>query len=116
MDVILRDGSTLRLHVPGPDDEADLIAFFAGLSPRSIYLRFHGVRRVDTDFIAGYLVPDWDSHGVLVGSLEGRIVAVAEYVRLRDARSAEVAFAVADTLHGRGIATRLLEQLAQRAA
>jgi len=116
VDVILRDGSTLRLHVPGPDDEADLIAFFAGLSPRSIYLRFHGVRRVDTDFIAGYLVPDWDSHGVLVGSLEGRIVAVAEYVRLRDARSAEVAFAVADTLHGRGIATRLLEQLAQRAA
>src|SRR5206468_12703653 len=50
--------------------------------------------------------------GALIGTKGDRIVAVANYVRLRDARTAEVAFAVADDLQGRGIATRLLERLA----
>ena len=45
-----------------------------------------------------------------------RIVALANYVRLRDPASAEVAFTVADAYQGRGIATRLLEQLAALAA
>jgi len=114
--VILRDGSTLRLRVPGPADEAALGDFFGSLSERSLYLRFHGVRRVDQALVARYLAPDWHSHGVLVGSLEGRIVALAEYVRLRDERAAEVAFVVAEQLQGRGVATRMLEQLAARAA
>ena len=41
-----------------------------------------------------------------------RIVAVANFVRLRDPKAAEVAFAVADEYQRRGIGTRLLEQLA----
>ena len=45
-----------------------------------------------------------------------KIVAVAEFARLRDPAVAEVAFTVADELQGRGAATRLLEQLAARAA
>ena len=44
------------------------------------------------------------------------MVAVANYVRLRDPAVAEAAFAVADEHQGRGIGTRLLEQLAARAA
>ena len=44
------------------------------------------------------------------------MVAVANYVRLRDPKLAEAAFAVADEHQGRGIGTRLLEQLAARAA
>ena len=47
---------------------------------------------------------------------ELRPVALATYVRLRDPARAEVAFAVADDLHGRGIATRLLERLAVHAS
>ena len=43
---------------------------------------------------------------------EDRVVALANYVRLRDPLTAEVAFAVADDYQGRGIGTRLLEQLA----
>src|SRR5207247_1709759 len=41
---------------------------------------------------------------------------LASYVRLRDRDAAEVAFAVADDHQGRGVGTRLLEQLAARAA
>ena len=44
------------------------------------------------------------------------MVAVASYARLRDPSAAEVAFAVADELQGVGVGTRLLEQLAARAA
>ncbi|MFL5916221.1 MAG: GNAT family N-acetyltransferase [Gaiellaceae bacterium] len=45
-----------------------------------------------------------------------RIVALANWVRLRDPRSAEVAFAVGDEFQRRGIGTRLLERLAAHAA
>ena len=43
-DVILRDGSTLRLRAPAPEEAGALEAFFAGLSARSFYQRFHGIR------------------------------------------------------------------------
>ena len=54
--------------------------------------------------------------GALVDEDGERVVAVANYVRLRDPKLAEAAFAVADEHQGRGIGTRLLEQLAERAA
>jgi len=62
------------------------------------------------------LDPDWQERGALVGFLEDRVVAVGNWVRLRDPRSAEAAFTVADGYQRRGIGTRLLERLAQRAA
>ena len=46
-DVILRDGRTLRLRPPRTEDADALLAFFAALSERSLYLRFHGARKVD---------------------------------------------------------------------
>jgi acyl-CoA synthetase (NDP forming) len=52
----------------------------------------------------------------LLAHLDGRVVAVAGYDRLNEPGAAEVAFAVADEMHGRGLATRLLEQLAEIAA
>jgi acetyl coenzyme A synthetase (ADP forming)-like protein len=121
VDVILRDGSTLRLRAPGPDDAGPLFAFFERLSDRSRYQRFHGIRHADATFVAHFLEPDWTERGALVGAVadEGggeRIVALAEYARLRDRSAAEIAFTVADELQGRGAATRLLEQLAPRAA
>ena len=41
-DVLLRDGSTLRLQAPAPADFGDIQAFYDGLSPESRYMRFHG--------------------------------------------------------------------------
>jgi acetyl coenzyme A synthetase (ADP forming)-like protein len=120
VDVILRDGSTLRLRPPREDDRAPLVRFFENLSQRSLYLRFHGYPTVDERLVEPVLEPDWLERGAFLGSVseagEELIVAIANYVRLRDLRSAEIAFTVADAYQGRGIATRMLEQLARIAA
>jgi len=115
VDVILRDGSTLRLRAPAQDDAGALAAFFSGLSERSLYQRFHGTREIDDELVAHFLEPNWHDRGVLVGTLAGaegdeRIVAVGEYDRLRDPAAAEAAFAVADELQGHGIGTRFHEE------
>jgi acetyl coenzyme A synthetase (ADP forming)-like protein len=115
-DVILRDGSTLRLHAPLADDADALLEFFSELSDRSRYLRFHGFPALGPKLVEPVLEPDWDERGALLGSLDGRVVALANWVRLRDRRVAEVAFTVDDRVQQRGIGTRLLEQLAARAA
>jgi acetyl coenzyme A synthetase (ADP forming)-like protein len=116
VDVILRDGSTLRLHAPTEHDLDGLVDFFGSLSQRSRYLRFHGVRDVDRDVVRAFVDPDWTATGALVGVQGDRIVALASYATLRDPHAAEVAFVVADELQRRGVGTRLLEQLVQRAA
>ena len=114
-DVILRDGSTLRLRAPLAEDADRMLEFLAGLSERSRYLRFHGFPNLGPKLVAPFLDPDWDERGALIGCHEGRMVALANFVRLRDRRAAEVAFTVADDFQGRGIATRLLERLAELA-
>jgi acetyl coenzyme A synthetase (ADP forming)-like protein len=119
VDVILRDGRTLRLRPPRREDADSLLAFFGSLSEQSLYLRFHGFPTVDGRLVEPLLEPDWEERGALLGTLEEnggeRVVAVGNYVRLRDPSLAEAAFAVADEHQKRGIGTRLLERLADRA-
>src|SRR5947199_3474148 len=109
-DVILRDGSTLRLRPPANVDADRLLAFYQGLSEQSLYLRFHGFPSLSPELVAPLLDPDWSERGALIGTLgEGeaeRVVAIANYVRLRAPCCAEVAFAVADELQGHGVGTR----------
>ena len=119
-DVILRDGTTLRLREPTAADEPALLAFLEGLSDRSLYLRFHGAPRIDPSLVTAFLDADWHDRGALVAEVDGdagpRLVALASWSRLRDPARAEVAFAVADDMQGRGVGTRMLEQLAETAA
>jgi acetyl coenzyme A synthetase (ADP forming)-like protein len=115
-DVVLRDGSTMRLRAPASGDAEPVLRFLRGLSDESLYRRFHGHPSVDERLIGPMLDPDWIERGALVGTHTDEVVALASYVRLRDLRSAEVAFAVADDFQGHGIATRLLERLAELAA
>ncbi|MDX6572142.1 MAG: hypothetical protein QOC86_1298 [Gaiellales bacterium] len=119
-DVILRDGRTLRLRPPTSADRDALTAFLVALSPASISARFHASLKPRASLIEPFLEPDWLERGALVcvmGDPEAEsVVGLASYDRLRDRTAAEVAFAVADDLQGVGVGTRLLEQLALRAA
>jgi len=110
-DVILGDGSTLRLRAPTPEDYEDIKAFYDRLSPESLYMRFHAT--VGTDVPSRYMVEAGGVDRVALICRHGdRVVATASYDRLLEPGVAEVAFAVADDFRRRWAATRLLEQLA----
>src|SRR5512136_2622426 len=93
VDVILRDGSTMRLRPPVDEDVDALVAFFADLSVRSRFLRFHGLALAGDRFVRTLIDPDWAEKGALIGVMgdpgEERVVAIGNYVRLRDPHSAE---------------------------
>jgi succinyl-CoA synthetase alpha subunit/GNAT superfamily N-acetyltransferase len=120
VDGILMDGGTLRLRPPEASDGDGLLEFFVGLSEQSRFLRFHGFRRIDRALVEPLLDPH------LVRPRRARRLARCSRGertcrRRRQLRpswghvTAEMAFAVADAEQGRGIGTRMLEQLAQRA-
>ncbi|MGZ4331075.1 MAG: N-acetyltransferase family protein [Solirubrobacteraceae bacterium] len=111
-DVLLRDGSTLRLQAPMPADYGDIKGFFDGLSAESRYMRFHGYGRTDIAARAA-VEPGGVDRATLIARHHGPVVAVAGFDGLREPRAAEVAFAVADDFQRRGAGTRLREQLAE---
>ena len=83
-DVILRDGSTLRLRPPVREDTDAVLAFFQGLTDESRYQRFHGFPALDERLATTIVDPDFAERGALIGCLEGRVVAVSNFVRLRE--------------------------------
>ena len=114
-DILLRDGSTLRLRPIKPDDAHALIDFHKRLSPRSVYFRyFSPLPELGEGRAISISTVDYHDSFGLIGELAGRLVAFACYYRDGAAHDrAEVAFVTEDALQGRGIATRMLERLAE---
>jgi acetyl coenzyme A synthetase (ADP forming)-like protein len=117
-DVVLRDGSTVRMRPARADDEPALLQFLQELSSDSLALRFAGsmsaeaLRRSAGDLaVAG----GEGTFGLVATSGDDHIVGHALFAEGGDGR-AEVAFLVADRLHGQGVGTALLGQLARVAA
>jgi len=112
-DVVLRDGSTLHLRPVRPDDADGLHRLYDRLSPASLRFRFFSVPSSSDEEVSRLLSTDYENQFVLVAEAGSRLVGSAMY--FRDPRSpahAEVAFAIADALQGRGVGTRMLETLA----
>lgn len=114
-DILLRDGSSLHLRPIKTDDLNQLMEFHKRLSPRSVYFRyFSPLPELGEDRARELTLVDYENTFALVGELAGRIVGVARYYRdEKDPDRAEVAFLIEDALQGRGIATRMLERLAE---
>lgn len=116
VDVPLLDGSTVHIRPVMSDDREAIRVFLEALSAESRYYRTFGIANMER-------LADWsvdvdyaDRYGLLAtrGGDKG-VIGHAAYVR-SGPRSAEVAFEVADALHGRGIATLMLAHLAGMAA
>jgi acetyl coenzyme A synthetase (ADP forming)-like protein len=111
----LRDGSTVGVHIAGRDDGEALAEFFRRLSPESRWRRFFSLTLPRPELIASLCVSDPRSGLTLVATRvqdgERRILATGSYLA-RGERTAEVALAVADGFHGKGLGTLLLERLA----
>ncbi|WP_343964994.1 GNAT family N-acetyltransferase, partial [Kribbella koreensis] len=112
-DALASDGSVVHLRPIRRDDEAALMAINHRLSDRSVYLRFFGLSRLTADEHTRHLVEADPAHGhvALVAEVDGVVAGVASYEPMR-ADEAEMAFLIDDTVHGRGLGTLLLEQLA----
>ncbi len=114
--VRLRDGSWVTLRPARAEDEPALRTFLAGLSSESKRLRFFSGAS-DTDVAAHWAAHVGPHHyGLVAHDASGAVVAHATYIQLDTPRGetprAEVAVEVADRLHGRGLATIMIERLA----
>jgi RimJ/RimL family protein N-acetyltransferase len=115
--VRLRDGRLATLRAIEPDDREAFLAFHAGLSDESRYLRYFSARRrLPEKEILHYTRVDQRDHAGVGVWLDGVLVGHALYDRLADPDEAEVALEVADACQGLGIGTAMLERLAQLAA
>ncbi|MEV6066016.1 GNAT family N-acetyltransferase [Nocardia sp. NPDC052001] len=119
-DVLASDGGVVRLRPITPEDAAELERFHTRLSDRTRYLRYFGPypRMTPKDLYRTTHVDYRDRVGLVI-ELGDDIIAVGRYEYLAEragARSAEVAFVVADQHQGRGLGSILLEHLAGAAA
>jgi acetyl coenzyme A synthetase (ADP forming)-like protein len=113
LDVALKDGTTVHVRPVVAADEPRLSRLLGGLSKASLYLRFFAVPRTPQKEVARLLAADGEDDYALVAERAGTLVGVASYTRdPKAADRAEVAFAIADEVHGRGIGTQLLAALA----
>jgi RimJ/RimL family protein N-acetyltransferase len=115
----LRDGQEILVRPIRPDDREDLAAGVRRLSPESRYRRFFTPTHELSASTLSYLTEvDHHDHEALVALEPGTEhgIGVARFVRSpEDPERAEVAVAVDDSWHNRGVASALLGRLTQRA-
>jgi RimJ/RimL family protein N-acetyltransferase len=118
-ELVLADGTVLRIRALGAGDREGLAALFSRLSPESRRRRFLGPKPRLTARELTYLTEiDHVTHEALaaVDVTDGSIVGVSRYAGW-DGKDgvAEIAIAVADDLQGHGIGRALAARIVQRA-
>jgi RimJ/RimL family protein N-acetyltransferase len=116
--VPLRDGSTVLIRQVQPTDAPLLTSIFAQLSATSRWMRFLAAKNHLSEAELRYLTNiDHHDHEALTALAPGEHgIGVARYIRhAHDPHAAEIAIAVVDDWHRRGLGTRLLAHLTDRA-
>ena len=113
---LLTDGGTAEVRPARPQDFEAVRAMHAAMSPDNMYLRFFSMSPGAAEQEARRVCREPDSeHAALLAWQDGRVVGVGAYELSGKPGVAEVAFAVPDDVHGRGIASVLLEHLVWQA-
>jgi len=116
MYALLTDGSTVEIGPARAQNFEAVRAMHAAMSPDNIYLRFFSMSPGAAEQEAKRVCRKPDSgHAALLAWQDGRLVGVGAYEPAGKPGFAEVAFAVPDDMHGRGIASLLLEHLVWQA-
>jgi len=114
---LLADGDTVLIRPATSRDSDAVLKMHRAMSPDNIYFRFFSLSPVGAESEARRVcrepAPD---HVALLAWLSGELVGVASYELAGSKKdTAEIAFAVADHAHRRGVATLLLEHLVSAA-
>ncbi|MGH8264667.1 MAG: GNAT family N-acetyltransferase [Steroidobacteraceae bacterium] len=114
------DGTVFTIRAIRPDDFALEDAFIRGLSEESRYLRLmYSLREPPVSFVERLVNVDGEETMALAGiddsSGKPRFIAVSRYGRNPGTRTAEFAIAVTDSWQRRGVATQLMQALADYA-
>jgi RimJ/RimL family protein N-acetyltransferase len=113
--VQLSDGTPVVVRAIEPDDATDLIRAHDSLSDEARRLRFFRPHpRLSEDEARYFTTVDHVDREAFVVLVDDRIIAVGRYDRV-EPEVAEVAFVVGDDWQSHGIATLLLNRLADRA-
>ncbi|HUZ51960.1 MAG TPA: GNAT family N-acetyltransferase [Streptosporangiaceae bacterium] len=113
---LLTDGTTVLIAPAMAEDEVAVRQMHAHMSPNNIYLRFFSISPLAADREASRVTRPPDSgHCALLAWLGSQLVGVASYEPTGKPGVAEIAFAVTDHMHGRGVATLLLDHLVSNA-
>ncbi len=112
---LLTDGATILIRSARPDDFDAVRELHEKMSPDSLYLRFFTLspRAAEREARRICRAPG-PNHAALLAFLDGRLIGCGSY-ECPSPGTAEVAFAVADDMHNRGVGTLLLEHLISRA-
>jgi GNAT superfamily N-acetyltransferase len=115
----LRDGTAIIIRAIHPHDSGPLRERFVDLSPESVRLRFHGLRRSPSEGEASqFSNVDFVDRVALVATLgtgPQQLIAGGRYIVDGEGPNrdrAEIAFLVLDDYQGKGIGSLLLQHLA----
>jgi acyl-CoA synthetase (NDP forming)/GNAT superfamily N-acetyltransferase len=110
---LLADGRTVEIRPAVAADFAAVRAMHEAMSPGNVYLRFFSLSRLAAEQEARRVTREpGPGHAALLAVFDGQVAGLASFeAGPAGGKTAEVAFAVADTMHHRGIATLLLEHL-----
>jgi acyl-CoA synthetase (NDP forming)/RimJ/RimL family protein N-acetyltransferase len=109
---LLSDGSTVHIRHARADDSEAVREMHANLSPSNSYFRFFNLSSRAPEREANRVTrPEDADHVALLALLGGKLIGVATYEAAGKPGRAEIAFAVSDDMHRRGVATLLLEHL-----
>ena len=109
---LLADGATIEIRPAQPDDVDEVREMHHQMSPDNAYFRFFSFSPQAPEREALRICrPEDPQHAALLARLDGQLVGVASYEPTARPGVAEIAFAVSDEMHGRGVATLLLEHL-----
>jgi RimJ/RimL family protein N-acetyltransferase len=116
--LVLADGARLGVRPISPDDRDTFSSWFGRLTPESRRRRFHGPKPKLSARELTYLTEvDHVTHTALMAvDAQGRMVGEARYATADPAsRTADFAITVADAWQGRGVGSRLIGVLVERA-
>ena len=125
----LRGGDTCQVRPIRPDDAQMLQTLVRGLSPESRYFRFvSSFNELPATMLSRFTLIDYDREMALVAvvrerntSEDGgvteidRIVGVSRYVIAPDQQSCEFSLVVAEDMKGRGLGSRLMDNIMEAA-